>query len=85
MTRYVIGPDIALRLARDAHPIPDQHQLLAPTLLRSQVLSLLFQSEYVAHTRLKADAFINLDPDLARSVRDLVRIGPISALRPRQA
>ena len=42
MTKYVIGPDVALRLARDEAVIPDHHQLLAPTLLRSQVLSLLY-------------------------------------------
>lgn len=44
MTRYVIGPDVALRLARDEAVIPDQHRLLAPTLLRSQILSLLYQA-----------------------------------------
>jgi predicted nucleic acid-binding protein len=44
MTRYVIGPDVALRLARDEVVIPNGHQLLAPTLLRSQVLALLYQA-----------------------------------------
>ncbi|WP_207786246.1 hypothetical protein [Micromonospora globispora] len=44
MTRYVIGPDVALRLARDEAVIPDAHQILAPTLHRSQVLSLLYQA-----------------------------------------
>ncbi|MGC1210654.1 MAG: hypothetical protein WA890_05190 [Micromonospora sp.] len=44
MTRYVIGPDVALQLARDETVIPDEHQLLAPTLLRSQLLSLLYQA-----------------------------------------
>jgi predicted nucleic acid-binding protein len=42
MTRYVIGPDVAVRLARDEAVIPDEHQLLAPTLLRSQLLALLY-------------------------------------------
>jgi predicted nucleic acid-binding protein len=40
----VIGPDVALRLAHDEAVIPDEHQLLAPTLLRSQVLSLLYRA-----------------------------------------
>jgi predicted nucleic acid-binding protein len=40
----VIGPDVALRLAAGRAEIPDEHQLLAPTLLRSQVLSLLYQA-----------------------------------------
>jgi predicted nucleic acid-binding protein len=44
MTRYVISPDVALRLAHDKAVIPDEHQLLAPTLLRSQMLSLLYQA-----------------------------------------
>ena len=44
MTKYVIGPDMALRLAHDEAVIPDEHQLLAPTLLRSQMLSLLYQA-----------------------------------------
>ncbi|HEU4513251.1 MAG TPA: type II toxin-antitoxin system VapC family toxin [Nocardioidaceae bacterium] len=44
MTRYVIAPDVALRLAHDRAVIGDDHELLAPTLLRSQVLSLLFRA-----------------------------------------
>jgi predicted nucleic acid-binding protein len=44
MSRYVIGPDAAIRLARDQTVIRGDHQLLAPALLRSQVLSLLYQA-----------------------------------------
>lgn len=44
LTKFVIGPDVALRLARDEAVIPDEHRLLAPTLLRSQVLSLLYRA-----------------------------------------
>lgn len=44
MTRYVIGPDVALRLARDGAVIPNEHQLVAPTLIRSQILSLLYRA-----------------------------------------
>ena len=44
MTRYVIGPDVAIRLAQDRAVICGGHQLLAPVLLRSQVLSLLYQA-----------------------------------------
>jgi predicted nucleic acid-binding protein len=44
VTRYVIGPDVALALARTRAAIRAEHQLLAPTLVRSQVLSLLFQA-----------------------------------------
>ena len=44
MTRYVIGPDVAIRLAHGRAVIRGEHQLLAPALLRSQVLSLLYQA-----------------------------------------
>ena len=44
MTKFVIGPDVVLRLAQDEAMIRDEHALLAPTLLRSQVLSLLYQA-----------------------------------------
>jgi predicted nucleic acid-binding protein len=60
MTRYVIGPDVALRLANDETVIPDEHQLLAPTLLRSQVLVLLYRA--VRHgemTKKDADRQLN--------------------------
>jgi predicted nucleic acid-binding protein len=42
MTRYVICPDVALRLAQSAAVVPAQHQLVAPTLIRSQVLAQLY-------------------------------------------
>ncbi len=130
MTRFVIGPDVALRLARDELVVPERSQLVAPTLLRSQVLSMLYQAyrdgevsakdaerrldhvralrirllgdrvlqrvawkladelgwpdtmdaEYVALTRLQADAFVTLDPGLAAIVRDVVPVAELDAL-----
>jgi hypothetical protein len=44
MTRYVIGRDVAVRLAEDQAVIRGDHQILAPALLRSRVLSLLYQA-----------------------------------------
>ncbi|MFC1408766.1 type II toxin-antitoxin system VapC family toxin [Streptacidiphilus sp. N1-12] len=44
MAKYVITPDVALRLARDGAAIPGEHQLLAPTLLRSQLLTQLYRA-----------------------------------------
>jgi predicted nucleic acid-binding protein len=44
MTRYVIGPDVALRLAHERVVIADEHRLVAPTLLRSQLLSHLYRA-----------------------------------------
>jgi indolepyruvate ferredoxin oxidoreductase alpha subunit len=131
MTRYVLDARAAIELAREDLVIPTEHELLAPTLIRSQVLSLLheavhagtmteqeaqrrraridgwrmrllgdavlrrvawqladrlgwpstFDAEYVALTRLQADALITADPDLAAAVRDLVRVAPIAELR----
>ena len=130
MTRYVIGPDVALRLAQEQAEIPAGDQLLAPALLRSQVLTLLygavrrgeltkrdadrhldyirglrlrllgdrvlqkvawqvadqlgwpdtFDAEYIALTKLQADAFITLNDQLAEDVKDIVTLAPITAL-----
>lgn len=44
MPKYVIGPDVARRLAQEQAVLRDEDQLLAPTLLRSQLLSLLYQA-----------------------------------------
>jgi hypothetical protein len=44
MTRYVIGPDVALRLAQERAVISAEHQLVAPALIRSQMNTLLFQA-----------------------------------------
>ncbi len=130
MSRYVIRPDVAIALARDEAVISDEHELLAPTLLRSQVLSQLyravrdgemsqqeaenaigyvrrlrlrllgdrvlqsvawdvadqldwpdtFDAEYVALTRLQADALVTLDERLAHAARRLVPVASIDDL-----
>jgi hypothetical protein len=43
MAKYVIFPAVALRLAVENRVVPVEHQLLAPTLLRSQLLALLYR------------------------------------------
>jgi predicted nucleic acid-binding protein len=130
MSRYVIRPDVAIALARDEAVIREEHELLAPTLLRSQVLSLLYRAvrdgelsqqeaenaigyvrrlklrllgdrvlqsvawdmadqldwpdtldaEYVALTRLQADALVTLDERLAQAAKRLVPVAPIDDL-----
>jgi Predicted nucleic acid-binding protein, contains PIN domain len=40
-----------------------------------------YDAEYIALTQLQADAFVTLDKKLARSVKALVPIAPIDALR----
>ncbi|MBL8574287.1 MAG: hypothetical protein JNM13_11470 [Hyphomicrobiaceae bacterium] len=42
MARYVIDAGVALRLARERAVVDARHALLAPTLLRSQVLARLY-------------------------------------------
>ena len=44
MAKYVIGPDVALHLAHREAVIPGEYQVLAPALLRLQLLSLLYQA-----------------------------------------
>jgi predicted nucleic acid-binding protein len=44
MTRFVITPDVALAIARGEVAVASEHQLVAPALIRSQVLSLLYQA-----------------------------------------
>jgi len=60
MTRYVIGPDTALRLAGQRATVAKAHRLLAPTLLRSQVLAQLY-AEVQAQRLGRADARRQLD------------------------
>ncbi|HEX2089001.1 MAG TPA: type II toxin-antitoxin system VapC family toxin [Actinomycetota bacterium] len=131
MTRFVIDASAALHLVAEGIEASPQHELLAPTLLRSQVLSALHQAvergelpadvarerldrigrmkirflgdavlrrvawevadqlgwastynaEYVALTKLQADAFITLDAELARSVEGIVATASIDHLR----
>lgn len=44
MPRYVIGPDVVRRLAQEQAVIAAGNQLVAPTLLRSQLLALLYRA-----------------------------------------
>lgn len=53
MTRFVVDAGAVLRLASEGFDVPGEHRLLAPTLLRSQVLSMLHEA--VARGDLPAD------------------------------
>jgi predicted nucleic acid-binding protein len=131
VTKFVVDAGAVLQLASAGTAVPAKHKLLAPTLLRSQTLSLLheavgrgeltadvardrlahigrmpirllgdavlrrraweiadelgwpstYDAEYIALTQLQADAFVTLDKKLARSVKALVPIASIDALR----
>jgi predicted nucleic acid-binding protein len=130
VTRYVVDAPAAVELARAGYEVPDGDELLAPTLIRSQTLSLLheavgrgeleadvaeelleriwklplrllgdavlrrlawriarergwsttYDAEYVALTKLQADALVTLDEELARRVEGLVETAPLHAL-----
>ena len=131
MTRFVVDCGVVLQLASERIAVPADHELLAPTLLRSQTLSALheavqrgelpadvardrladigrmrirllgdavlrrnawevadrlgwastYDAEYVALTRLQADAFVTLDAALARQVEGIVPTATIDELR----
>jgi predicted nucleic acid-binding protein len=132
VTRFVVDCGVVLQLASEGIKVPDEHELLAPTLLRSQTLSALheavqrgelpadvardrladigrmrirllgdavlrrnawevadrlgwkstYDAEYVALTRLQADAFVTLDANLARQVEGIVPTATIDELGP---
>jgi predicted nucleic acid-binding protein len=44
MTRFVVDAGAVLHLAAEDAHVPDEHELLAPTLLRSQTLSALHEA-----------------------------------------
>jgi predicted nucleic acid-binding protein len=44
MTRFVVDASAVLHLASEGIDVPDKHELLAPTLLRSQTLSALHEA-----------------------------------------
>jgi indolepyruvate ferredoxin oxidoreductase alpha subunit len=44
MTRFVVDAAAVLQLAREDFEVPPEHEILAPTLLRSQALSVLHEA-----------------------------------------
>jgi predicted nucleic acid-binding protein len=130
VTRFVVDCGVVLRLVSEGIEVSAEHDLLAPTLLRSQTLSALheavhggeippdvaldrvariqampirllgdavlrrnawriadelgwaetYDAEYVALTRLQADAFVTLDRELVRRVEGIVPTATIEAL-----
>ena len=131
MTRFVVDCGTLLRIAAGEVEVAAEHQLVAPTLVRSQALAALYEAarrgeissaegmervtrinslkvrflgdkvlqrqawkvadelgwettydaEYVALTRLQADAFVTSAGDLARAVSAVVETATVDALR----
>jgi predicted nucleic acid-binding protein len=65
MTRFVVDCGVVVRLAADGIEVPTKHELLAPTLLRSQTLSVLHEAVHRGE----------LPPDVA--LDRLTRIGAL--------
>lgn len=130
MTRFVIDSYALLELAASDIEVSPDHELLAPTLIRSQMLSTMYEAvrnghvtpeeaterlnrigrmkirllgdavlrrhawkvaeqldwestyeaEFVALTQLQGDAFITLNPDLAKAVGGIVETASLDDL-----
>jgi predicted nucleic acid-binding protein len=70
MTRFVVDCGVVLRLASEEFALPPGHELLAPTLLRSQTLSALHEAVHRGE----------LSPDVALERLERVRTLPIRLL-----
>jgi predicted nucleic acid-binding protein len=131
MTRFVVDCQTLLQIAAGEVDVAAQHQLVAPTLVRSQALAALYEAarrgevsaaegvervtrinslkvrflgdkvlqrqawkvadrlgwettydaEYVALTKLQADAFVTSNRELAQAVSGLVETATVDALR----
>jgi predicted nucleic acid-binding protein len=54
MTRFVVDCGVVLHLASEGTQVSAEHELLAPTLLRSQMLSVLHEAVYRGEIPLEA-------------------------------
>ena len=70
MTKFVVDAGVALHLASAGVEVPDTHELLAPTLLRSQTLSALHEAVHQG----------KLDPEVALDQLTRIRALPIRLL-----
>jgi predicted nucleic acid-binding protein len=70
VTRFVVDCGVVLQLAGQEFKLPPEHELLAPTLLRSQTLSALHQAVHAGE----------LEPDVARDRLRRVNALPIRLL-----
>jgi predicted nucleic acid-binding protein len=92
LTRFVVDCDTLLGIAAGEIEVADSHQLVAPTLVRSQALAALYDAAelgwettydagYVALTKLHADASVTSDAELVRRVSGLVTTATAEGLR----
>jgi predicted nucleic acid-binding protein len=70
MTRFVVDCGVVLHLASEGIEVPPEHELLAPTLLRSQTLSALHEAVHRG----------DLPPGVGRDQLARIRVMPIRLL-----
>ncbi len=70
MTRFVVDCGVVLHLAGEGIEVPPEHELLAPTLLRSQTLSALHEAVHRGE----------LPPGVGRDQLARIRVMPIRLL-----
>lgn len=68
MTRFGIDAVTAVRLVREGAVVPEAHKLVAPSLLRSQALSIIYRSVRAGETS-APDARRQLDGITTMSIR----------------
>jgi hypothetical protein len=76
VTRFVVDCGAVLHLVAEEIELPTEHEQLAPTLLRSQTLSVLHETVHGGD--LEPDAFVTLNPELARRVEGIVPTPAVS-------
>jgi hypothetical protein len=83
----VVDCSAVLQLASEGIDVAPEHELLAPTHLRSQTLSALRErvhrgelTEEFAAERLQADACVTVDAELARRAEGIVPTATIDAI-----
>jgi predicted nucleic acid-binding protein len=70
MTRFVVDCGVVLHLASEGIEVPSEHELLAPTLLRSQTLSALHEAAHAG----------DLTPEVAQERLARIQALPIRLL-----
>jgi predicted nucleic acid-binding protein len=70
MTRFVVDCGVVLHLASEGIEVPPEHELLAPTLLRSQTLSALHEAVHRGE----------MPPGVGRDQLARIRVMPIRLL-----
>jgi predicted nucleic acid-binding protein len=70
MTRFVVDCGVVVQLASEGYEVPAEHELLAPTLLRSQTLSALHEAVHAGE----------IEPEVALDRLARIRAIPIRLL-----